>query len=191
MSIRSQLATLSFVPLLLASPLSPAQSPVPTPAPSKIAFVNLQEAVTTCNEGKQEAAALTQKFAAKKNTLKALDDELQKLKNDFQLVDAKLRDDERAARLKAIQDKQKVFERTYADFQAETQDAQQEAVGRIMKKMIPVLEKYVTAHGYTAVLDVANPQTPVVWVRKDAIITKQLVEAYDAVEPKPGLGTRQ
>jgi outer membrane protein len=177
---------------LFASAVCSAQgpSPVPTPAVSRIAFVNLQEAVTTCNEGKQEAAALTQKFAAKTNALKALDDELKKLKSDFQVVDTKVNDTERAARLKAIQDKQKILDRTYADFQAETQEAQQEAVGRIMKKMLPVLEKYATAHGYTAVLDVANPQTPVVWVRKDAIITKQLIEAYDAVEPKPGLGKR-
>src|SRR5262249_34386198 len=154
------------------------------------AFVNLQEAVTTCNEGKQEAAAMTQKFAAKKNALKALDDELKKLKDDYQTVNAKLSEDERAARLKTIQDKQKLFDRTYANYQAETQDAQQEAVNRIMKKMLPVLEKYVSANGYTAVLDVGNPQTPVVWVKKDALITRQLIDAYNAVEPKPELGPR-
>lgn len=179
-------------PFLFLSAPCAAQgpSPVPTPAPSKIAFVNLQEAVSTCNEGKQVAAELTRRFADKKNALKALDDELQKLKADYQVADLKLNENERAARLRAIQDKQKTLDRTYADYQAETQDAQQEAVNRIIKKMLPVLEKYVSAQGYTAVFDVANPQTPVIWVRKDALITKQLVEAYNAVEPKPALGTR-
>ena len=179
--------------LLLSGPaLCSAQgpSPVPTPAPSKIAFVNLQEAVTTCNEGKQEAAAMTQKFAAKKAALKALDEELKKLKDDYQTVNARLTDDQRAAQMRTIQEKQKTFDRVYADYQAETQDAQQEAVNRILKKMLPVLEKYVSAQGYTAVFDVANPQAPVLWVRKDALITKQLIEAYDAVEPKPGLSNR-
>ena len=176
-----------YVPVLLSAQGPP---PVPTPAPSKVAFVNLQEAVTTCNEGKQVAAELTRRFADKKNALKALDDELQKLKADYQVADLKLNENERAARLKTIQDRQKVFDRTYADYQAETQEAQQEAVNRIVKKMLPVLEKYVSAQGYTAVFDVANPQTPVVWARKDALITKQLVEAYNAVEPKPALGTR-
>jgi outer membrane protein len=192
LSLRSRLrrAALSFILIPFVSALCSAQSPVPTPAPSKIAFVNLQEAVTTCNEGKQEAAALTQKFAGKKNALKALDDEIKKLKDEYQTINAKLNDDERAARLRTIQDKQRVFDRAYADYQAESQDAQQEAVNRIMKKMLPILEKYVSANGYTAVLDVSNPQTPVVWVRKDALITKQLVDAYNDVEPKPALGTR-
>lgn len=176
-----------YVPVLCSAQGPP---PVPTPAPSKIAFVNLQEAVTACNEGKQVAAELKQKFADKQAALKALDDELKKLKDDYQTVSAKLSDDERATRLRTIQDKQKVFDRTYADYQAETQEAQKEAVNRIMKKMLPVLEKYVSAQGYTAVFDVANPQTPVVWARKDALITKQLIEAYNAVEPKPALGTR-
>lgn len=176
-----------YVPVLCSAQGPP---PVPTPAPSKIAFVNLQEAVTACNEGKQVAAELKQKFADKQAALKALDDELKKLKDDYQTVSAKLSDDERATRLRTIQDKQKIFDRTYADYQAETQEAQKEAVNRIMKKMLPVLEKYVSAQGYTAVFDVANPQTPVVWARKDALITKQLIEAYNAVEPKPALGTR-
>src|SRR5215467_503484 len=181
MSIWSYIGVMVLTTPALCSAQGPP--PVPTPAPSKIAFVNLQEAVTTCNEGKQEAAALTQKFAVKKNALKAMDDELKKLKDDYQAADLKLNENERAARLKALQDKQKIFDRTYADYQAETQDAQQEAVNRIMKKMLPILERYVAANGYTAVLDVANPQTPVVWVRKDALITKQLIEAYNAVEP--------
>lgn len=186
-------ATVSAVLILSASVLCAAQGPppVPTPAPSRIAFVNLQEAVTTCNEGKQVAAALSRRFADKKNALKALDDELQKLKADYQVADLKLNEDERATRLRTIQDKQKVFDRTYADYQSETQEAQQEAVNGILKKMLPILEKYVAANGYTAVFDVANPQSaPVLWVRKDAMITKQLVEAYDAVEPKPDLSKR-
>src|SRR5262249_44590604 len=77
-------------------------------------------------------------------------------------------------------EKQKAFERSYADYQAEIQEAQQEALNRIVKKLLPVVEKYATANGYTAVFDVSNPQTPVVWIRREAMITKQVVEAYNA-----------
>jgi outer membrane protein len=175
-----------------------ATAAVSTPAtvPSKIAFVNLQEAVVACNEGKQEAAALQQRFTSKQAALKTQDDELKKLKDDFQTVSAKLNEEERNARLRAIQDKQKAFERNYADYQAETQEAQQEAINKIVKKMLPVLEKYSTANGYTAVFDISNPQTPVLWVRKESMITKQLVDAYNAqstartpAAPAPSAGT--
>lgn len=186
--------TFAFMSLLASIPcFGQATAAVTTPAavPSKIAFVNLQEAVVMCNEGKQEAAALMQKYSGRQNTLKVQDDELRKLKEDFQAAGDKLSDDERANRTKAIQDKQKVFDRAYADYQAETQEAQQEAVGRIVKKMLPVLEKYVASNGYTAVFDVSNPQSaPVLWIRKDAMITKQIVDAYNAESgiqaPPPG-----
>lgn len=170
-----------------------ATAAVTTPAsvPSKIAFVDLQAAVSNCNEGKQEAAAL-KRFSPKQNALKAQDDELKKLKDDFQAAGPKLNEDERAARLKVIQDKQKVFERNYADYQAESQEAQQEAVNRIVKKMLPVLEKYVSTNGYTAVFDVSNPQAPpVLWIRRESMITKQIVDAYNAESgvPPPAPGT--
>lgn len=164
----------------------------PASVPSKIAFVDLQAAVTNCNEGKQEAAALMQRFSPKQNALKAQDDELKKLKDDFQAAGPKLNEDERAARLKVIQDKQKVFERNYADYQAESQEAQQDAVNRIVKKMLPVLEKYVSTNGYTAVFDVSNPQAPpVLWIRRESMITKQIVDAYNAESgvPPPAPGT--
>lgn len=153
----------------------------PVSTPSKIAFVNMQEAVVTCNEGKQESAVLQQRFASKTSAIQAQDSELKKLKDDYQAAAAKLNDDEKNTRLKVIQDKQKVFDRNFADYQSETQEAQQEAINRIVKKMLPVLEKYATANGYTAVFDLSNPQAPpVLWIKRDALITRQLVDAYNA-----------
>ncbi|HEY6349238.1 MAG TPA: OmpH family outer membrane protein [Candidatus Angelobacter sp.] len=196
MLIQSKTTLVAFLSTLLASTacLGQAAAAAATPAsvPSRIAFVNLQEAVVTCNEGKQEAAALMQKFSGKQSALKAQDDELKKLKDDFQAAGPKLNDDERAARAKIIQEKQKVFDRNYADYQAETQEAQQDAVGRIVKKMLPVLEKYVSANGYTAVFDVSNPGTAsVLWIRKESMITRQIVDAYNAESgiPAPPPGT--
>lgn len=182
------LATIIFATLFASQACFGQATAAVTPAavPSKIAFVNLQEAVVTCNEGKQEAAALQQRFSAKQSALKVQDDELKKLKDDLNINGSKLNDDQRAARTRTIQDKQKVFERNYADYQSETQEAQQEAVNRIVKKMLPILEKYVANNGYTAVFDVSNPQiAPVLWVRKEAMITQQVIDAYNAQSAAP------
>jgi outer membrane protein len=189
--IRSQnsLLLLSFMAIVSTSSFSQTAAGAANPAastatnaaaPSRIAFVNLQEVVVTCNEGKQESAALQQRFAAKQSALKAQDDELKKLKDDLQAQEAKLSEQERSSRLRIIQDKQKAFDRSYGDFQNESQEAQQEAMNRIVKKLLPVLEKYVTSNGYTAVFDVSNPQTPVIWANQDSVITKHVVEAYNA-----------
>src|SRR5438105_3859592 len=119
-----------------------ATSQAPAPAASKIGFVNIQEAVVTCNEGKKETTAMEQKFAAQQNALKAQDEELKKLKQDFQAVNQKLSDAERNSRARTIDTKQKALQRAADDYQNEVQQSQQEAMARIYKKMEPVLQKY-------------------------------------------------
>lgn len=191
---------LAIVTTVPVNGLVQAKAAVNAPAAvaSKIAFVNMQQAVTSCNEGKQESAALQQRFSAKQAALKTQDDELKKLKDDFQINGPKLNDEERTTRQRAIQDKQKVFERDYSDYQSEAQEAQQQAIDKIVKKMLPVLEKYLMDHGFTAAIDLSNPQIPVIWASKDSVITQQLVDAYNAqgsvaspaTPPKPsGAGT--
>lgn len=179
-SLPGLILIISMVAPVFSRGQATAATSAPGPAPTKIAFVNLQEAVVKCKEGEQEAAALQQQFNPKQAVLKTRDDELKKLKDDFQTVGPKLNENERAARARVIQDKQKALERDVADFQSEIQEAQGNAVNSIVKKMLPVLEKYVTDNGYTAVFDISNPQTPVLWVQKGSIITEQLIAVYNA-----------
>ena len=87
----------------------------------------------------------------------------------------------RASQVKIISEKQKTLQRYYEDFQAEVQQAEQEVVNRLGKKMLDVLEKYANVNGYAVVLDVSNPQTPVLWAHPATNLTKVLVDAYDAV----------
>jgi outer membrane protein len=56
-------------------------------------------------------------------------------------------------------------------------------VNRIGGKLLIVLEKYSKSNGYSMVLDVSNPQTPVLWSDKGNEITKQLVDAYNTANP--------
>jgi outer membrane protein len=49
-----------------------------------------------------------------------------------------------------------------------------------------VLEKYATANGYSLVLDVSNPQTPVLWASQTIDITTEIVKLYDQANPGTG-----
>jgi outer membrane protein len=95
-----------------------------------------------------------------------------------------LNEDERAARARAIETKQKALQRNFEDAQAEYQQAEGELANRIGAKMLTVLQKYSETHGYAVVLDVSNPQTsPVLWATQTTVITKELVDAYNAENP--------
>src|SRR5215472_2004576 len=171
---------------------APAGSP---PAvPGKIGIVGIQEAIAATNEGKKEIEALQQKFAGKQTKLKALNDEVEGLKKQYQAQEASLGEDARATKAKAIEAKTKSLQRNYEDYQNEVQQAEQEILNRLGGKMLNVMEKYATANGYSLILDVSNPQTtPVLWASGPSNITQALVDAYNAQSPvaapaKPAAG---
>ncbi len=156
----------------------------------KVGIVSIQDAITATNEGQKEAAALQARFGGRQNALKAQNDELVALQSDLQAKGDKLNDEERATRLKAITDKQKILQRNGEDFQAEVTAAEQEVVNRLGKKMLEILDKYAKDNGFTVVLDVSNPQSPVLWASQTTNITKDLVDAYNAAsgvaaQPRP------
>ena len=152
-----------------------------TAGSGKIAIVNIQEAIGATNEGKKEFEALQQKFSPRQAELKTQNDEVENLKKQLQTQGDKLSDEERSTRVKSLELKQKTLQRNYEDAQAEFQQAEQEVVNRIGAKMLNVLEKYAKSNGYAAVLDVSNPQTPVLYASTN--ITKELVDAYNAAAP--------
>jgi outer membrane protein len=183
----STLFTASSLAQAAAAPASaPAGSSAPsptTPSPTKIGIVNIQEAIISTNEGKKELEGLQQKFSPKQAELKNMSDEVENLKKTFQAQSAKLNDEERNTRAKEIEAKQKNLQRSYEDAQNDFQQAEQEMINRIGGKMLTTLEKYAKANGYAVVLDVSNPQTPVLWANQGTVITKELVDAYNTENP--------
>jgi outer membrane protein len=155
----------------------------PAAGGNKIGIVNIQDAIVNTNEGKKEFDALQQRFGPKNNELQAQNADLEKMKTQLQAQSDKLSDEARAAQVKTISEKQKSLQRSAEDFQAEVQNAEQDVVNRLGQKMITVLEKYANANGYSVILDVSNPQTPVLWAAKSTNLTKELVDAYNADNP--------
>jgi outer membrane protein len=169
---------------LAASGKALAQGAAAAPATgNKVGIVNIQDAIANTNEGKKELDALQQRFSPKQAELKTQNDEVEGLKKQLQTQSDKLSDDERGNRIKMLEVKQKSLQRNFEDAQNEFQQAEQEVVNRLGKKMLDVLEKYARTNGYSMVLDVSNPQTPVLYASPGANITKELVEAYNTEVP--------
>jgi outer membrane protein len=169
--------------LALASATSALAQGNGAPAANKVGIVGIQQAIANSNEGKKELDALQARFAGKQNELKALQDEVSNLQKQLQAQGDKLSDEERNNRVKALESKQKILQRNGEDFQNEVQTAEQEMVNRLGAKMMAVLEKYAAANGYGVILDVSNPQTPVLWASQSTNITKELIDAYNAQSP--------
>lgn len=160
--------------------------------PSKVAIINIQQAIITSNEGQRDFTALQQKFDPKRQELETLNKQVQELQKKFSTQGDKLSDEARGDLLKQIDDKKKQLQRKYEDANSDLQSQQNEIANRIGQKMISVLDKYAKEHGYTVVLDVSGQQSPVLWAASSTDITKALVDAYNASSgipaPKKTLG---
>jgi outer membrane protein len=181
----------AFSPAVLAqaasTPAPAAAAASPAPVATKIGVVHIQDAILQTEEGKKEFDTLQQRFSPKQAELKGLNDEVENLKKQYQAQSDKLSDDERNTRAKTIDTKQKALQRNFEDAQAEFQQAEQELVNRLGAKMLKVLEKYAQTNSYSIVLDVSNPQSsPVLWATQGTVITKDLVDAYNAENPVAG-----
>ncbi len=167
--------------------VSAAQAQTPAAAApateSKVGIVSIQDAIANTNEGKKELDALQQKFAPRQQALQAQNDEVENLKKQLQAQGDKLSEEERNNRVRVATEKQKALQRNYEDFQTEVQQAEQEILNRLGKKMLVVLEKYAKDNGYSVVMDVSNPQTPVLFANPASNMTKGLVDAYNAGSP--------
>jgi len=172
--------------LVLVWGISTARAQAPAagpPAGNKVGIVSIQDAIANTNEGKKELDALQQKFAPRNAALQSQNEELESLKKQLQTQGDKLSDEERGNRVRSATDKQKSLQRSAEDFQNEVQTAEQEILNRLGKKMLDVLEKYARANGYAVVMDVSNPQTPILYANPGTNITKNLIEAYNAESP--------
>lgn len=182
-TLKTQIMALSLALSPLFSGLALAQAAGAAAPATKIGIVNIQDAIVATNEGKKEFDALQTRFTPKQAELKGLNDEVENLKKQYDAQKDKLSPEASAAQVKLIESKQKVLQRNFEDAQTEYQQAEQEVVNRIGGKLLTVLEQYSKANGYSMVLDVSNPQTPVLWFDQGTNITKQLVDAFNTANP--------
>src|SRR5258708_39895196 len=129
--------TLGFVLSIFLSTAAMAQgAAAPAPAGgsaatgSKIAIVNIQEAIFNTNEWKKEFDALQTRYGPKNNELNSQGEEIDKLKTQLQAQQDKLNEEARATKVKAITDKHKACQPHAPAFQAESQQAEQDIMSR-------------------------------------------------------------
>ncbi len=177
-----------IVPFLIAATIIPAAAQG-TSSPStagasapiaKVAVVAFQAAVTQTNEFQRDFADMQKKYDPRRQEIKTLTDQIDALTKQLQADNAKLTDDERAARSRAIDEKKRLLDRDTQDAQSDFQSDMQDLMNRVAGKVGAVMTDYAEKHGYTLVLDASDQQTPTVLYAADATnITRAIIDAYN------------
>jgi outer membrane protein len=160
---------------------------------TKVGTINIEQAIFLSNEGRREFETLTKKFEPKQNELKACADEIDSLTKQLNTQQDKLNDESREKLVKQIETKKKSCDRSQQDAQEDFQNQQGEIGNKILGKMAPVIQKYVSDNGYGLLLDTSQawPRGPVIVSGPSMDITQPVVEAYNAQSgvPAPAAGS--
>jgi outer membrane protein len=179
----SPAAAQQAAPAESAAPQAAAQAPsAPSAFPAKVALIAFEQAVIATNEGQRTLQDVQKKYAPQKAKLDALASDIDAMKKQLQSAPATLSDQERATRLKAIDAKDKQYQRDAEEASTSYNAEIQEALSKVMQKVNVVVQNYVKKNGYTLLLDVGGQQSPVMWASADpnADITEAVVAAYNA-----------
>src|SRR5271165_721851 len=156
MLVRTYVTALSAL-LLGFSTLAQAQSN------GKVGVINIQSALVSTKDGQKAAGELEAKSMPKKKAIDGKQSEINNLKDQLQKGQNALSDTAKQELIRNIDVKTKSLNRDMEDAQAELDAEQQKILQDLGGRMMAVIDKYAKDNGFTLILDVSSPQTPVLF----------------------------
>jgi outer membrane protein len=188
------IATLACSPAVFAQAAAPqppaAAAAKPEAIPAKIGLIAFEQAVFATNEGQKALADVGKKFEPQKAKLDAAGAEIESLQKQLQAATT-ITEEDRAARVRTIDTKQKAYQRDGEDTQTAYQGEIQEAYQKVAQKFNAVMQKYASENGFTLVLDVSGQQSAVVFALPQTDVTRAVIDAYNTssgVAAQPAAG---
>lgn len=147
--------------------------------PTKVGVIQVQEAILSTKEGQKAATDLQDKFKGRRAELEKKQNDIAQLQDQLKKGSATMSEEAKATRMRDIDSKTTVLKRDSEDFDTDLQEEEGKLMQELGGKMMKVIEKYATENGLAVVLDVSNPQTPVLWRATAVDITADIISLYD------------
>jgi len=175
-----------LMPLLGIAQTAPAatQQTSAAPAtivPAKIAWLNLEEVLYTCDEGKREFTEIQQYMEQKQTELDTMRKELETLNNQLNVQGSKLTDEAVADLESKIDSKNTEIERFQTDTQKDIDNRRTKATNYVGKRMLTVLDKIAQEKGLSAVFYISSSRDA--YIDPSLLITDEVVKAYNQTYP--------
>jgi Skp family chaperone for outer membrane proteins len=162
---------------------APAAAVAPQAIPAKVAIIAFEQAVVATNEGQRAMADVQKKYEPQKTKIDGEAAEVDSLKKQIQGLPNTTPDEERARRMRTVDEKEKALNRDAEDAQNAYQGDLQEAYGKVAGKVGAAAVKYAQDNGFTLMLNVGGNQqapNPVLWFAQPTDITQAVVTAYNS-----------
>jgi len=148
-----------------------------------VATIFGQNAIVSTQEGQKASAALTAKFAPKREEFTRKQAELQVLRDQLKKGQATMAADARDRLSQTIDAKSREVQRLGQDSQAALDQEEGALMQQLGDRMLGVIADYASRNGYAVVIDVSMPNGPVLWASPSVDITNEIVRLYDQAHP--------
>lgn len=165
------------LPLLAA--VTCAFAVLPAAAQSKIAIINMQQALLATAEMKKAQAELEAKFKPRQEEMDKLRQDLEGIQKQLQTMGDKLTQQAQQDLNIQGQRKQRELQRIGEDLQSEVDFERNNILGKGGRQMAEVVRKIAEEKGLDVVIDVSNA----VYFKPALEITKDATDAYDKAYP--------
>ncbi len=152
----------------------------------KVGVISVQGAIVGTHDGQKASQELETKFNPKKKEFDTRQSEIAQLQDQYNKGGSVMNDEKRNQLARDIDEKKKRLERDMQDANEELQSEQQKVLQGLGQRMMAVIEKYAKDNGYTMILDVSNPNTPVLYASSGIDITQDIVQLYDKTSTNGG-----
>lgn len=150
-----------------------------TAGPSKIGIIHIQNAIIQTKDGQKAAAELEGKFAPKRQEFERKQQEMSQLESQYRSGVNTMSEEAKQKLSRDVDQKRKALQRDADDAQAELEQDQNRVLQELGQKMMGIINKYAKDNGFSLILDVSSPQTPVVYASNTIDITSDIIQAYD------------
>lgn len=142
-------------------------------------MIEIQTALTSTKDGQKAMQEFQSRFEPRKKDLDKKASDLRELQDRLQRGGAAMSDAAKQDLTRTIEVKTKSYNRDMEDANAEFEQDRTKVLDELGQKMVQVIDKYAVANGYAVIIDVSNPQTPVMYASMAVNITKDIVDLYD------------
>jgi outer membrane protein len=158
-----------------------AAQPSTSTASGKLAWINLDQTILTCDEGKNMLAEIEKFIDEKNGKLDAMKKEADSLRAKLNMQASKVTDEERADQEEKVEAAETGLQRFQQDTQKEINGKRDRLTNYIGKKLLPIFDDIAKKRQLSAILFISPNRDA--WIDPSLIITDEVVKAYNLKYP--------
>lgn len=167
-----------------AQTTAPAAPPAaPAVAPTRVAIINIQQAIVNTKEGQKAGTELQAKFNPRRAALEKRQADIQGLQDQLKKGSATMSDVAKEKIVRDIDTNTRSLNHDADDLNADMEQENNKLMQDLGAKMMTILDQYAAQNGYAVVLDVSNQQNPVFWADASTVVTADIIKLYDQAHP--------